>query len=143
MPIRTKIQKAVQANLLAADTSARKNVYRGRHINLTPGKHLPALLITMGNAQSEIQTIGTPRVLEHNAELIVQCLAKGSEDLDEQLEVMAAEVVAVVAMNFLDNLISDIELTSVSLDFEDTKGAQTLTFTVNYRTPENDITATL
>jgi len=108
---------------------------------------LPCLLIYTLSEQSEIDALSRPRGLTRQVDLAVEAVAVDNDTLDDTLDLICKEVEVALGNTTFGGLAKDVILTSteVVVDGNSDKktGAARMTWTVEYRTPENDPTTTI
>ena len=137
---RTQVRNAVVSVLEAAavaDTVSKSRVYP-----------IPANTVSMAlvytNAESVPQTTLTyPRKFERELNLVIECVARDSDYLDDRLDRLCEAVEnAIGADNTLGGVVKDCVLsdTQMTLDFNGDApiGSARMQFRVSYRTAETD-----
>ncbi len=87
---RTQIRNAVTA-LLTGNTSAGNTVYESRIYPLNSPK-LPALLVYTKEETLLEQSMSKPRTMQRQIQLVIEIYAKGSSNVDETIDGLAAEI---------------------------------------------------
>lgn len=117
------------------------NVFSGRKLTLRDGD-LPGLVLTTPAEESEPMQMGN--VQRRTLLLQVRGVVKTSDDVETQLDQIAAEVEAVLGDNTLGDLCKTTELSSTQLEPDDpldqSTGAVTLSYRLVYLTSTNDPT---
>lgn len=140
---RQTIRQAVAAVLAGLPTTGPR-VFKSRVWPLADDK-LPCLLVFTRRDQVQDASMGRPRRLNRGVEVIVEgVVAAASEDLDDTLDIIAAEVEAamgadptlggVVKQCLLDGSTSELRAS----EGEKPVGAIQLVFIATYRTVEGD-----
>ena len=140
--IRTQIRNTVATTLTGLTTTGPR-VHPSRLWPLQP-TDLPALLVytTSDQVDYERSTIGRPRTLWRELELVVEARAAGTAGLDDQLDQIEAEVITALNLDpTLGGIAKDIELATSEIDFDQAEqpvGTNKMTFRVAYRYREDD-----
>ena len=127
----------ILTNANVADTVSKSRVYP-----------IPANTISMAlvytNSDSVVQTTLTyPRKFDRELNLVIECVARDSDYLDDRLDLLCESVEnAIGADNTLGSVVKDCVLTDtqITLDFSGDApiGSARLQFRVSYRTAETD-----
>ncbi|MFQ5510158.1 MAG: hypothetical protein ACE5FN_12620 [Leptospirillia bacterium] len=140
--VRTQIRNAVAVALTGlATTGPRVHPSRLWPLQQTD---LPALLVytTSDQADYERSTIGRPRLLWRDLELVVEARASGAAGLDDTLDRIEAEVTAALNLDpTLGGLSKDIDFAGAEIDLDQAEtpvGTNRMTFRVAYRHREDD-----
>ncbi|MBI5135776.1 MAG: hypothetical protein HZA24_00405 [Nitrospirae bacterium] len=140
--VRTQIRGAV-ATALTGRPSTGARVFPSRVWPLQQAD-LPALLVyaVSDPVDEEQLTIGRPRKLWRDLELVVEARVAGTTGLDDQLDQIEAEVIAALALDpTLGGLAKDVLFTGAEIDLDAAEtpvGANKMTFRVTYRHREDD-----
>jgi len=140
--VRTQIRNSVASALTGLATTG-TNVHLSRLWPLQQ-TDLPALLVytTSDQVDYERSTIGRPRLLWRELDLVVEARASGASGLDDTLDQIETEVIAALNLDVtLGGLSKDIELAGSEIDFDQAEtpvGTNKITFRVAYRYREDD-----
>lgn len=137
---RQQIREAA-AGIVTGLTTTGSNVYQSRAYALGTSE-LPCLLVYT-NTEEVVgpQTIGSPRRIERDLELVIQGIHRNETGLDDRLDTIASEVETAIAadptlgLNVVDTLLAR---TDIEYDVETDKpiGSVILRFIVRYITAE-------
>ena len=125
-------------------TTTGSRVYRSRVYPLAHAK-LPGLCVYTSNEDSAPSTLSAPKDLDRDVEVIVEAYVRGTSNYDNTLDTICSEVEAAMAGD-LDrgNNAKDTFLNRTEFEFSDEGdqpvGMARMTFTVEYRTAENNAT---
>lgn len=139
---RKLIREAVRAQLEAAGTSAETRVFKAREIPFDEDLELPAITIYGKSEEIDPQSRQTaPRELARTLKLAIEVAAAATENLDDVLDDLAAEIEAAVAKDptfggtASDAFLADTVI-GISEAGDQTIGVVILTYSVTYYTPE-------
>lgn len=90
-----QLVEALQQRLIDAATSAGSSVY-GDRLWPTSADELPDWLVVLGDEDITPQTVHSPRVLLHNAEILVAGRVRAVTGMDAALDAMTLELLAAV-----------------------------------------------
>lgn len=139
--VRRQIREAAAA-LLDGLTTTGSNVFQSRSRQLQESQ-LPGLRVYTRNEVSERVTTGSAPELLRKVELMVECIGRKIDDLDDNLDLIASEVEVALGASLLSGLIMEFpELVSTDSEIQDEGnqpiGVVTLRFTVQYMTTGDD-----
>lgn len=135
--LRKQIREAVSAaGVLGNLTTTGARVYQSRTHELQD-TDLPGLRIYTNDEDVQMASLGASRTNERDLDLVVECCAKESADLDDKLDLMLQEVeVAIAANQALGGLTKWIQLRKIEIDMEGEAekevGVARMTFGVRY-----------
>lgn len=138
--VRQQIREALATAVTGLATTGSR-VYQSRIYPLGDSK-LPCLLVNTDSEDVEQMTIGPTPDMERTLDLMVRCVAKAVDNLDDMLDTMAAEVETVLgAGSVMPTLIKSIVLASIRIEMDDGKespvGVATLNYRITYVTASN------
>lgn len=132
--LRKQIREAAAAALTSLFTSGAR-VYQSRTHELQDA-NLPGLRIYTSEEAIDIVTLGVSRILERELDLVVECCAKESSDLDDKLDLMMQEVEVAIAANQGIGGAKWVQLKKIEIDMEGEAekevGVARMTFQVRY-----------
>lgn len=139
--VRRQIREAAAA-LLDGLTTTGSNVFQSRSRQLQESQ-VPGLRVYTRNEVSERAPMGSAPELLRKVELMVECIGRKIDDLDDNLDLIASEVEVALGASLLSGLIMEFpELVSTDSEIQDEGnqpiGVVTLRFTVQYMTTGND-----
>jgi len=140
--VRTQIRNAVAAALTGLTTTGPR-VHPSRVWPLQQ-TDLPALLVytTSDQVDYERSTIGRPRKLWRDLELVVEARAASAAGLDDTLDRIETEVIAALNLDItLGGLAKEIEIAGTEIEFDTAEtpiGTNRMTFRLAYRHREDD-----
>lgn len=140
--VRQQIREAIAAAVTGLTTTG-ANVFQTRVYPLQ-NSNLPALTIaTDSEAVGENQTLTfNSRTVERTLEVTITAHVKATDDFDDSIDTIFAEVEAALGRNLLTGLIREIRLsdlqTAFSDDSEKPTGQGIMTWMVDYQTATND-----
>lgn len=141
---RTQIRQAVVERLIDA-TVAEERVFRGRLMPVAEPE-LPAIVVHTREPEkvTDRSSSGWNGFEERRCIVSVVCIAQSFEDIDDELDTMAAQVEAALqawtipGFESCDMLLDDTDTTDPEFDGSLTTAATTLRYAVTYRTPYRD-----
>lgn len=141
MHARTRIRQAF-VELLQGKTLVGTKVYDSRLYTMEFAS-LPGIIVFSPNEEVATNTISPPRSQDRNVKIVVECYAKATKDVNITVDNIAAEIEKLVANNVvLQKLCKDCRLLStditLNVDGDQPVAVATLTFSVAYRTKENN-----
>jgi len=140
--VRTQIRNAVVTALTNLATIG-TNVHPSRLWPLQQ-TDLPALLVYTVSDQVDYErsTIGRPRLLWRDLDLVVEARATGATGLDDILDQIESEVTTALNLDpTLGGLSKDIDFAGAEIDFDQAEqpvGTNKMTFRMAYRHREDD-----
>jgi hypothetical protein len=139
--IRKQIRDNVVTTLTGLTTTGTR-VYKTRVYPIAANK-LPGLAIYTRSEESESATLTRPRLRLRVLDLVVEGYAATNTNLDDELDKIAAEVEAKMALDVTrNNLAKDTELVSTEIDQagegETQAGVVRMVFRVQYHTLETN-----
>ena len=141
--VRQSIRDNVVTTVTGLSTTGSR-VFRTRVYPLETG-NLPGLCVWTSTEDSTVSTLTAPKYLDREVEVIVEAYVRGTANYDNTLDTICSEVEAAMAgdLDRGDNA-KDTFLTRTELEFSDEGdqpiGMARMTFTVEYRTAENNAT---
>ncbi len=141
--MRQQIRAAVVLALAGLKTT-RRNVFATRTVPLNADT-LPGLCVYTLSEQSGIDTMGRSRSLKRILDLVVEGVTKSRSTIDDDLDQIAAEVEAALAIDpSLGGLAYDCVLQSTKVavrgQAETDTGSVQMNYTITYRTKAADAT---
>lgn len=139
--VRKQIRDRVVVDVTNLATTG-ENVFQTRFYPLASAK-LPGLAVYTNSETIEATTVARPRTMVRTLEVIVEGYAQAKTGLDNTLDQINVEVEeAIAADSTLNNLVKDIKLTSVEVDYgadgEQPVGTIRMVFEAMYVTLETD-----
>ena len=143
----THVRQSIRDNVVTTVTglsTTGSRVFRTRVYPLETG-NLPGLCVWTSTEDSTVSTLTAPKYLDREVEVIVEAYVRGTANYDNTLDTICSEVEAAMAgdLDRGDNA-KDTFLTRTELEFSDEGdqpiGMARMTFTVEYRTAENNAT---
>lgn len=136
---RQQIRDAVATAVTGLKTT-RRRVYKSRVYDVN-NNEIPGLLIFTNRETDSASSMGKPRRLTHQLEVLVEGYVKLTQGYDDLLDTIAAEVTVALYNNAsLQALVKDILLTSTEKKIVGTSekpvGVISMIFTTVYRTVE-------
>ncbi|KJV81257.1 hypothetical protein RHORCCE3_0440 [Rickettsia hoogstraalii str. RCCE3] len=143
MHARTRIRQTF-VELLQGKTLVGTKVYDSRLYTME-FTSLPGIIVFSLNEEVATSTISPPRSQDRSVKIVVECYAKAAKDVNVTVDNIALEVEKLVTNSFvLKKLCKDCRLqstdTSLNYDGDQPVAVATLTFSVHYRTKENNPT---
>lgn len=136
--VRQQIREAAALDVTGLATSGSR-VYQSR-VKVLGDAHLPCLLVSTEGEVIEVATVHGPAILDRRLTLSVTAVAKATDNLDDTLDTMAAEVETALGDSILGGLAKSLVLQSITPSMEQAEkgvGALDLRFEVNYMTEAN------
>lgn len=137
---RQAIREAIATALTGLSTTG-SNVFQSRLHPIEVSK-LPCLLVNTDNEDLETITMHPTPLLDRQITIAVRCIAKVSQNLDDVLDTMMAEVEAAIGGQTLGDVVKTLELKSISIQMEAETdkpvGIATMNFLTSYMTAANN-----
>jgi hypothetical protein len=105
---------------------------------------LPGIIVFSPNEETVTSTLAFPRSQDRNVKIVVECYVKATRNVNITVDKVALEVEKLVANSLiLKKLYKDCRLQSTDInlncDGDQPVAVATLTFSVAYRTKENNL----
>lgn len=137
---RQVIREAIATALTGLVTTGAR-VYQSRLHPLEPSK-LPCLLVNTDSEDTETITMHPMPLLDRQLTITVRCIAKVSQNLDDVLDTMMAEVEQAIGGNTLNDAVKTLELKTINIEMESETdkpvGIATMSFLTSYMTAANN-----
>lgn len=140
MHVRQQIRSAIKT-LVTGLTTTGTNVFDSPVYLLDPAS-LPALQIYARSETIEVHTLGAPRDIVRNVEIVIAGTVKAADVYMDTLDTIDEEIEAVMSTDLtIGGLAMDIFLTNIDISYEAGEqpiGRIEMTYNVEYRTLETD-----
>jgi len=141
MHARTRIRKAF-VELLQGKTLVGTKIYDSRLYTME-FTSMPGIIVFSPNEEVATNTITPPRSQDRSVKIVVECYAKATKDVNITVDNITLEVEKLVTNSLvLKKLCKDYRLqsTDINLNYDGDQpvAVATLTFSVSYRTKENN-----
>ncbi len=138
--LRQLIRKQIIDQLMGLPITGPR-VYDSR-IYMVDFTEIPALIVTAQSEELEVSNLTAPRDLERDISYLITAYVTGHDDYADTLDSISANVEFALSNDLtINGLAKDILLDNVVFDFEsgtDPIGRMEMTYTVSYRTKENN-----